>query len=88
MVLQIDLRGAPLKAKMKGFQRNTKGLMEYLKKRDGVKQIKVSVVRMRLSRQFCSVQQHSTSNPSQVLGRSKMFVCSSRVSENVGSTLR
>lgn len=41
-VPQIDLRGAPLKAKMKGFQRNTKGLMEYLKKRDDIKRIKVS----------------------------------------------
>lgn len=41
-VLQIDLRGAPLKAKMKGYQRNTNGLIEYLQKRDGLKQIKVS----------------------------------------------
>lgn len=39
---QIDLRGAPLKAKMKGFQRNTKGLMEYLRNRDGKKRVKVS----------------------------------------------
>lgn len=38
---QIDLRGAPLKPKMKFFQRNTKGLMEYLRERDARKHIKV-----------------------------------------------
>lgn len=39
--VQVDLRGAPLKAKMKGFQRNTAGLMEYLKYRDDKHKIKV-----------------------------------------------
>eukprot|EP00904_Undaria_pinnatifida_P013966 jgi/Undpi1/96/HiC_scaffold_1.g00096.m1 len=42
-ILEVDLRGAPLKAKMKGFQRNTKGLMEYLKERDARKRIKVEL---------------------------------------------
>ncbi|CAM9426603.1 unnamed protein product [Ectocarpus sp. 4 AP-2014] len=41
--LQIDLRGAPLKAKMKFFQRNTKGLMAYLRERDARKHIKVEL---------------------------------------------
>eukprot|EP00752_Nemacystus_decipiens_P010102 g9003.t1 len=41
--LKIDLRGAPLKAKMRFFQRNTKGLMEYLRERDARKHIKVEL---------------------------------------------
>ncbi|CBJ28739.1 Hypothetical leucine rich repeat protein [Ectocarpus siliculosus] len=42
-ILEIDLRGAPLKAKMKFFQRNTKGLMAYLRERDARKHIKVEL---------------------------------------------
>ncbi|CAM9235935.1 unnamed protein product, partial [Scytosiphon promiscuus] len=42
-ILEIDLRGAPLKSKMKFFQRNTKGLLEYLQERDARKHIKVEL---------------------------------------------
>ncbi|CAN0008701.1 unnamed protein product, partial [Ascophyllum nodosum] len=42
-ILEIDLRGAPLKAKMKRFQRDTVPLMEYLREQDARKQIKTDL---------------------------------------------